>query len=223
MSIAKTPATRGLVAALFALILAPAVFTAGPVAAQGSGDLPAEFYGVGGLREGDVVVASIGAEECGSSTVAGGVWTISVQPGACNGAAVSGATVTFTVNGVLADQVATWEPGYAPADPVSGITLTVTGAGGTVPADPVAPPLTATLSRSSGLAIFSGGSIDELEAAAAALCPGGANIWVNEPSGNGYLLFVAKARFEIVNSAFRGAYSGGFDGPEPVIVQDCKS
>ena len=217
MSIAKAPATRGLVAALFALILAPAVFTAGPVAAQ-AGDLPAEFYGVGGLQEGDVVVASIGDEECGTSTVTGGIWTISVQPGACNGAAVSGATVTFTVNGDLADQSATWEPGYAPADPASGITLTVTGAGGTLPADPSG----ASLSRSSGLAIFSGGSIDDLEAAATALCPGGASIWVNEPGGNGYLLFVANARFDIVNSAFRGAYSR-FDGPEPVIVNDCKS
>ena len=218
MSIAKTPATRGLVAALFALILAPAVFTAGPVAAQ-AGDLPAEFYGVGGLQDGDVVVASIGAEECGSSTVADGGWTISVQPGACNGAAVSGATVTFTVNGVLADQSATWEPGYAPADPASGITLTTGGTGPVTLLPPDAP----TLSRSSGLAIFSGGSIDELEAAATALCPGGANIFTNEPGGNGYLLFVANARFDIVNTSFRGAYSGGFDGPEPVIVQDCKS
>ena len=218
MGIAKTPATRGLVAALFALILAPAVFTAGPVAAQSSGDTPAEYYGRG-LQDGDVVVASIGDDECGTSTVAGGVWSISVQPDACNGAAVSGATVTFTVNGVLADQTVTWEPGWAPADVVNGITLTTDGTGPVT----VLPPGAPTLSRSSGLAIFDGGSIDELEAAATALCPGGANIWVNEPNGNGYLLFVANARFDIVNSAFRGAYRDGFDGPEPVIVNDCES
>ena len=108
-----------------------------------------------------------------------------------------------------------------PPDRSTGIVLTVGGTA--VPVDPDGPPEPPSLSHSSGLAIFSGGSIEDLEAAASALCPGGAEIWVNEPSGNGYLLFVAKARFDIVNTAFRGAYSEGFDGLEPVIVNGCKS
>lgn len=218
MSIAKTPATSGLVAALFALILVPAVFGPGPATAQGI--LGIDLYGTG-LEDGDVVVVSINGEECGTLPVAAdGVWAIRVYPGDCNGEAEDGAPITFTLNGDLADQTVTWAAGWLPPDPVNGITLTVGGTGPSVVNGPPEPP---TLSRNSGLAIFGGGSIADLEAAATALCPGGASIWVNEPSGNGYLLFVANARFDIVNSAFRGAYSGGFDGPEPVIVNDCKS
>ena len=62
---AKGLATLGFVAALFALILTPMFFGAGSVQAQGA--IPADLYG-GGLAEGDVVVASIGDSECGTST-----------------------------------------------------------------------------------------------------------------------------------------------------------
>ena len=220
MSIAKTPATLGLVAALFALILAPTAFGPGPTSAQYA--LPVVLYGTAGLQDGDTVVAFADGEECGSSTVSAGFWQIpELYPGDCNGAGVPGATITFTVNGVRADQVLTWgQFGYTPPDAVAGITLTT---GGTGPAT-LLPPGAPTLSRSSGLAIFDGGSINELEAAATARCPGGASIWVNEPSGNGYLPFVVQAGVgHIVNRPFTGAYRDGFDGPEPVIVTGCKS
>ena len=121
---AKGLATLGFVAALFALILTPMLFDAGSVRAQGA--IPADLYG-GGLAEGDVVVASIGDSECGSSTAerCNGGWFVRVYPGDCGGAAESGATITFTINGDPAAESITFEPGYAPDDAVNGDTLTV--------------------------------------------------------------------------------------------------
>ncbi len=232
MSNAKRLAFPGLFVALFALALAPALVSPGPAVAQ-TPQL-ATLYG-SGLQEGDEVSALIDGVVCGTHTVSAegnGGWKIAIQAGVvaevgpCGGVAVAGARITITVNGNTADQYVTWMAGYTPPDRLNGITLTFASGAGSVSADPVdpgGPPEPPTLSRSSGLAIFSGGSIDDLEAAVTALCPGGANIFTNEPSGNEYLLFVANARFDIVNTSFRGAYSGGFDGPEPVIVEDCKS
>ena len=224
---AKGLANLGFVAALFALILAPMFFDAGSVRAQGA--IPADLYG-GGLAEGDVVVASIGDSECGTSTAGpNGGWFVRVYPGDCGGAAVSGATINFTINGDPAAESITFEAGYAPDDAVNGDTLTLWVAPPPMPeatpampeATPEAPPAPPSLSRSSGLAIFSGGSVQQLEAAGVAACPGGSVIWVNEPHDGGYLAFVPKATFDIVNVPFMSAYSGGFDYPEAVIVTEC--
>ena len=220
MSNARTLALPGLVASLFMLVLVPALWSAGPAAAQLN--LPQAVLWGTGLDEGVMVVASIDGAECGSTPAdADGAWVIEVHPGDCDGGAVAGATITFTVGGVQADQTVTWEAGYGPSDLVNGLQLTV--GGGLEPADPGDPPEPPQLSRTQGLAIFSGGSLDDLETAALTDCPGGANIWANEPSGNGYLLYVANAPFQIVNAAFARVYGDGFDGPEPVIVTGCKT
>lgn len=220
MSNMKAPAIPGLVASLFAFVLVPVLWGPAPAAAQLASELPANFYGTY-LDEGDVVVAYIGGEECGSSTVTDGLWLITLQLNGCDGRAVSGATVTFTVNGAQADQSWTWTPGFAPDDPIKGIDLTVGGGAGRMPVSPGGPPEPPRLSRTQGLAIFSGGSLDDLEAAGLAACPGGVTIWANEPGGNSYLPFVAGALVPIVNRPFTSAYPDGFDGPEPVIVKDC--
>ncbi len=219
MSNAKRAAFPGFLVALFALALAPALVGPGPAVAQVTPQ-KADLYG-GGLQEGDVVVASIGGVECGTDTVSAednGEWYIEVGAGACGGAAVEGARITITVNGNTADQFVTWSDGYTPPDRANGIALTFEGS--SVSADPEGPPPTATLSRSQGLAIFSGGSLDELEAAVLYACPGGATVWANDPSGDGYLPFVPTA-IPLVNAPFRSVYADGFDGPEPVIVNQC--
>ena len=222
MSNAKRMAAfPGLFVALFALALAPALVS--PAVAQ-TPQL-ANLYG-GGLQEGDEVATLIDGVVCETYTVTaedGGEWYIVMRLGSCGGAAVDGARVTFTVNGNAADQYVTWSDGYTPADRADGITLTFATGGGSVSADPDVdgPPEPPSLSRTNGLAIFSGGTLDDLEAAALAACPGGATIWANAPGGDGYLPFVPNAPIPILNAAFRSAYADGFDGPEPVIVNLC--
>ena len=221
MSNARTPALPGLVASVFMLVLASALWSSGSASAQGY-DLPAELYG-SGLPDGTTVAAHIGDTECESTVVEDGAWLIRLYSGDCGGAAVDGARITFTVDGVQADQYVIWSVGYGPPDLAAGIELTV-GGGAPVavdPVDPVGPPEPPRLSRTQGLAIFSGGSLDDLENAALALCPGGATIFANAPGGDDYLLFRAGAPFPLVNAPFEAVYGDGFDGPEPVIVTGC--
>lgn len=221
MSYARTLALPGLVASLFMLVLAPALWSVGPAAAQ-TRALPADFYGTN-IEDGEVVAALIDGVECESSTVTDGLWHITLHEGECGGRAVDGAVVTFTVNGVQADQSVTWGAGFAPPDLVTGMDLTVGGGASSVVAGPDGPPEPPRLSRTQGLAIFSGGTLDDLENALLAACPGGANIFANEPGGDGYLLYVAGAVYSIVNVNFTRAYPDGFDGPEPVVVTRCDS
>ena len=84
MSIAKGLASTGFVAALLALLLTPIFFGAGTVQAQQQPG--ADVYGdsdAGGVVvEGDVIVVSIGDNECASLTAgAGGGWYTLIQPG----------------------------------------------------------------------------------------------------------------------------------------------
>ena len=223
MTNAKRLVLPGLFVALFALALAPALVSPGPAVAVTP--QVATLYGTG-LQEGDEVAALIDGVVCDTYTVSAeddGGWRVQIEAGEvavagpCGGVAVAGARITITVNGVAADQDLTWTAGYTPPDRANGITLTFAMGGAGVPAEPSG----ATLSRTEGLAIFSGGSLDDLEAAVLAACPGGATIWANVPGGGGYLPFVPNAPIPILNAAFTGAYSDGFDGPEPIIVQDC--
>ncbi len=225
MSNAKRVAFPGFLVALFALALAPALVSPGPVVAQTP--QVATLYG-SGLQEGDEVAALIDGVVCETHTVSAednGWWDVAIEAGPvirvgpCGGVAVEGAVINITVNGEKADQYVTWTAGYTPPDRLNGIALTFGGS--SVSADPKDPPPTATLSRTQGLAIFSGGSLDELEAAALYACPGGVTIWANEPSGEGYLPFAPHA-ISILSAAFRNVYADGFDGPEPVIVTQCR-
>ena len=51
----------------------------------------------------------IGDNSCGTATVgASGDWSVVVQAGDCDGAAVAGATVTFMIGDGAAEQTATW-------------------------------------------------------------------------------------------------------------------
>ena len=122
MRMAKGWMRAGFAAALFALLLAPALTGAGSALAQDP--LPANYYG-GGLETGDKVTAMIGDAECGTATAdASGGWQIRVNAGDCGGAAAAGAMVNFMINDAMAEQTAEWSAGFVPADVGQGITLT---------------------------------------------------------------------------------------------------
>lgn len=223
MSNARTLALPGLVASVFMLVLAPGLWSPGPATAQVS-EFPAELYG-SGLTPGLTIAAYVGSAECGSTTVEDdGWWLIRVYPGECGGGAVEGAEVTFTVNGRRAEQTVTWRSAFEPDDRDNGILLTVGGGvpAPTVPVDPDGPPEPPTLSRTQGLAIFSGGTLDDLELAILAACPGGATIWANDLTGQEpFVPFFANAPIDLLNVPFRTVYPDGFDGPEPVYIVGC--
>jgi uncharacterized membrane protein len=123
MTLSKGLARFGVVTALVALLLGPALLNGASAHAQNP---PATYYGV--AAAGDVITATIGGTTCESVTAdANGEWVIVVPENGCSGAAVAGATVGFTLNGATADQTETWEAGGAPADLVNGIALTATG------------------------------------------------------------------------------------------------
>ena len=131
MTIAKGPARLGFVVALVALMLGPALFSATSAHAQNP---PATYYGV--ATSGDSISAVIGGTTCDTTTAdANGEWLIVIPENGCDGNAVAGAAVSFTLNGDTADQSETWEAGGAPADVVNGISLTATPGGGVIPPD----------------------------------------------------------------------------------------
>ena len=122
MRIARGRVLAGIAAALFALLLAPALTGADAARAQSP---PASYYGAG-LDAGVVVTVMIGDNSCGTATAdASGQWSITVQERGCDGAAIAGATVTFMIGDEAAKQTATWRSGFVPDDPANGITLTV--------------------------------------------------------------------------------------------------
>ena len=122
MRIARGRVLAGVAAALFALLLAPALTGTDAARAQTP---PATYYGAG-LDAGDVVTVMIGDASCGTATVdASGQWSVVVQSGECGGAARDGATVTFKIGDEAAEQTATWRGGFVPENTATGITLTV--------------------------------------------------------------------------------------------------
>ncbi len=130
MTIGRTATRLGFVAvAVIAVLVGTALLNGASAHAQNP---PATYYGV--ASSGDEISASIGGALCDSTTAdAAGEWVISVPDGACGGAATSGATVSFILNGDAADQTETWEAVGEHADLVIGITLTATGGGVTPP------------------------------------------------------------------------------------------
>jgi len=123
MTIGRTATRLGfVVAAVVAVLVGTALLNGASVHAQNP---PATYYGV--ASSGDQVGASIGGTVCTTVTAdAAGEWVISLADGSCGGAATSGATVAFTLNGAAADQTEVWSSGGVPTDLVNGITLTVT-------------------------------------------------------------------------------------------------
>ena len=101
------------------------------------------------------------------------------------------------------------------------ITLTV-GTAMEEPEEPTPPSGDGSLSGSIGLAVFSGGSLDDLESAALAHCPDGAAIYVNDGEG-GQILFTAGAAVSIVNNAVAAIYPDGLGANTAVLIARCEA
>ena len=127
MRIGTGPARLGFfVAAVAAVLVGTALLSGATAHAQNP---PATYYGV--ATAGDEISASIGSTVCETVTAdSNGEWVIVLQESGCDGNAVAGAAVSFTLNGATADQSETWEAGGAPAELVNGISLTAMGGGG---------------------------------------------------------------------------------------------
>ncbi len=119
----KGPARLGFFAALLALLIAPLAI--GLQSANAQGVDTATYYGV--TEAGATVGASIDGAACGDATTAddAGEWVIIIAEDDCDGGAVEGATVNFSLNGAQAEQTETWAIGDTPEDLLNGITLTV--------------------------------------------------------------------------------------------------
>ena len=101
-----------------------------------------------------------------------------------------------------------------PVDPVTPV-VPVT------PVDPVTPVMEdATLTGSGSIRFFSGGSVDDLSAAAAAACPGGAIVWVQADDGT-WPAPLSTTAPAFANAPFTAAFPDGFDGPTGVWVSSC--
>ena len=123
----------GGLAAIFALSLGILVGAATTVHAQENGD-EASYLAYGTeVDEGDEVVASVDLVACGDAVAdSDGAWEIEI-PGAEGCDPEEGAIITFTLNGELANETATFVPdgdvtddGY---DADAGIVLTIDGDG----------------------------------------------------------------------------------------------
>ncbi len=101
------------------------------------------------------------------------------------------------------------------------ITLTVGEAMPEEPEEPAMPDGDATLTVQGNLGSFSGGSLDDLAAAAAAKCPGGSQIAVQDAEGEWHLWSSTAPAFAIIG--FTTAFADGFDGMTFVWVSSCEA
>lgn len=96
---------------------------------------PFTAYGTGATA-GDTIGILAGSTECATATVnADGNWgpvQLEETTGDCSFAA--GDTISFSVNGTVAEQTETWAAGGAPADVTNGTVLTAAAGGGDAPA-----------------------------------------------------------------------------------------
>jgi len=118
-------------------VLAVAVALFGSLATTASAQSPPfSAYGTG-AADGDAIAILAGSTECATATAdASGQWG-PVQLDAAVGDCVfaAGDTISFSLNGTVAEQTETWAVGGAPANAATGTVLTVAAV-----ADPVAAP-----------------------------------------------------------------------------------
>lgn len=192
-------------------LVAVAVLTAttvAPAAAQQAA--PYTAYGIG-LKAGAMIGANIGGRSCGPAVAvtAAGTWLMSISvTSAC--APGAGDVVSFSVDGQPAEQTVTWSEGGAPANPATGIALTV--AAPKPAAAPAAGGFSGTISPSGvSLASFTG-SIAQLDSAGAAVKATS----ISATAGGNILTFVVGAP-SFVNIEFSAAFSTGLQGTLVIV------
>jgi len=120
-------------------VLAVAVALFGSLATTASAQSPPfSAYGTG-AADGDAIAILAGSTECATATAdASGQWG-PVQLDAAVGDCVfaAGDTISFSLNGTVAEQTESWAVGGAPANAATGTVLTVAAV---VVAEPVAAP-----------------------------------------------------------------------------------
>ena len=133
-----------------------------------------------------------------------GVAEFLVRTKAANGAVTSQLPVIVQIAVAMED---------VPDDPITPVVVPVT------PVDPVTPVMAeATLSVTFNLGVFSGGSVEDLHAAAEAACAGGADIWLQDADG-GWQLYRTSAPV-FANAPFAAAFADGI-GQVGVYVASC--
>ena len=102
------------------------------------------------------------------------------------------------------------------------VTLNIGEAMPEEPDMPAMPEGDATLRVQGSLGVFSGGSVDDLGAAAEAACPGGATIYVEGDDGWG-TPYVSDAAIPLVNSSFAARFPDGLGADTLVAVTRCEA
>ena len=206
--------------ALAALVmLAAALYVPAPAQAQ---TLPYKAWGAG-RAAGDVIVALKGGAEVGRVVVtAAGTWEVNILGGGAANVA-NGDTIGFTVNGRAANETVTYAAGQFAMPP--GLVLTVPAAApAPAPTPTPAPPATVERGKIAGtpvfdstgsaLAIYAGGTVDELAAEGARHKSTG--IWVQDASGTYHLYVIGGPAF--IGDQFRAKFPGGFASVTSVLL-----
>ena len=131
------------------LVVTVALFGSLATTASAQTSPPFSAYGTG-ATDGDTIAVLAGTTECATATAtATGTWgpvQLNATVGDCSFAA--GDTISFSLNGTVAEQTETWAVGGAPADVTTGTVLTVAAV--VVVAEPVAEPVAAPAPADTG-------------------------------------------------------------------------
>lgn len=210
---------RSVVLALTAVaalaMLAVVLYAPMPAQAQ---TLPYKAYGSGRVA-GEVVRVLKGSTQVGQATVtSAGTWDMSILAGGAANLA-NGDAIGFSVDGRPAAETVTFGTGLFSTPP--GLTLTVSAA--TPTPTPTATPaagrgrLAATPvfdSTGRALAVFTGGTVNELGVAATDSRASG--VWVQDASGAFHLYIVGGPAF--LGDDFRAKFPGGFASATSVLL-----
>jgi hypothetical protein len=192
-------------AALFAAALAP-------VGAQTAA--PYTAYGIG-MRPGAMIAANIAGRSCGPAVAvtAAGTWLMYIaQSAPCTPNERD--LVSFTVDGVTADQTISWTVGGAPADPATGIALTVTTTTAAGAGTPAGVGFAGGTIAPSGISIVTfTGNLEQLNTASAAAKVASVTVLSN---GKPVTFIVGAPAF--VNSEFTAAFPTGLKGTLVIVV-----
>lgn len=190
----------GLGIALAAAAVLFSVFT-DPTAAQTA---PYTAYGMN-LKAGATIGASIAGRSCGTALVsAQGNWLISISAtSAC--APNERDVVSFTIDGVPAEQTITWTAGGAPANPAVGIALTAKPM-------PAAGAFSGTVAPVGVSIVAFTGTTAQLDTAGAAVKA----VTVSATTAGKLLTFVVGAP-AFVNTEFSSAFSAGLNGALVIV------